>query len=67
MIPATTSHFQKLAKTPELPLPEGTGLMVALDRPIMEIPDVSEMNAPLPAQAPFTGALNKLRTKTTDR
>ncbi len=67
MIPATTSHFQKLAETPEQPLPAGTGLMVALDRPIMEIPDVSQMNAPLPAQAPFNGALNKLRTKTTDR
>ena len=67
MIPATTSHFQKLAEMPEPPLPAGTGLMVALDRPIMEIPDVSEVNSTVLPQAPLNGALNKLRTKSTDR
>ncbi len=67
MIPATTSHFQKLAEAPETALPTGTGLMVALDRPIMEIPDIPEMDSTLSPQVPFNGALNKLRTKDTER
>lgn len=67
IIPATTSHVQKLAETPETPLLQGTGLMVALDRPIMEIPEVSDVNSTVPAPAPLNSTLNKLRSKTTDR